>query len=105
MPKGSRFRVGLTTGRGTPLRFLVQVEFAHKGRWFEVARSDHDRQGPPYRDVELSGLHIDLYHPERGQFTKRRLTGPLPADIAMGRAARYLLANAEEYVRRFEGWL
>lgn len=105
MPAGSRFRVGLTTRQGTPIRFVVQVEYYHSGQWVEVARSDHDWNGPPYRDVKLAGLHIDLYHPERGQFAKRGLSGPLPANEAMGRAARYLRANAERYVRRFEGWL
>lgn len=105
MPASSRLRVGLTTEIGSPIRFVVQVEYWDGGKWVEVVRSDHDRDGPAYRNVERSGLHMDVYHPEEGQFAKRQVSGPLPANEAMGRAARYLRANAEQFVRRFEEWL
>lgn len=105
MPTDSRLRVGLTTERGTPIRYVIQVEYRRRGQWFAIVRCDHERDGPAYRNVELAGLHIDIYHPDEGQLAKRRLSAPLPAQEAMGRAAGYLRANAERYVRRFEGWL
>lgn len=105
MPACSQLRVGRTTEHGTPLRFVVQIEYWHAGEWLEVARSDHDRDSDVDHNATVSGLHIDLYHPEQGQFAKRTLSGPVSEKEAMGRAERYLRANAETYVRRFETWL
>ncbi|MFC7156539.1 hypothetical protein ACFQPA_13905 [Halomarina halobia] len=105
LPPCCRLRVAMTKRRGTPVRFVVQLEYWHAGRWLEVARSDHDVDGPTYRNVEVVGLHLDLYHPEKGQVAKRTLSRPLPAKEAMGRAERYLRANAQNYVTRFERWL
>ena len=35
-----------------------------------VARFDHDEAGPAYRNVELVGLHLDLYGPNGTQIEK-----------------------------------
>lgn len=105
LPDGARIRVGLTKRGGRPIRFLVQLEYEDEGEWLAVARSEHDVNGPSYRNVELAGIHIDLHQPDGQQFSK--LTGfpPEPANEAMGRAEDFLRQHADAYVRRFESWL
>jgi hypothetical protein len=105
LPRLSRLRFRLTTDGGTPTRFLIQLEYWHAGEWLEVARADHDVDGPAYRNVERSGIHIDIYHPERGQIGKIQQWPPQPADKAMGVAEDFLRRHAETYVRRFVSWL
>ena len=105
LPPFSRLRIGLTTRAGTPVRFLVQLEYWHNGDWMTVARFDHDADGPAYRNVEQAGLHLDLYHPVEGQFTKLTRWPPQPANEAMGDAEEYLREEAEQLIRRFERWL
>ena len=105
LPSLSRLRFGITKDGGKPVRFLVQLEFWHAEEWLEVARADHDATGSAYRDVERSGLHIDIYHPERGQIGKLQQWQPQPAQQAMGAAEDFLRRNAEIYVKRFESWL
>lgn len=101
----TRLRVGLTARGGTPRRFLVQLEYWDGDRWLEVARFDHDADGPAYRNVERSGLHLDVYGSEGGQVQKVIRWPPEPARTAMPRAERYIRRNAEYLVRRFESWL
>jgi hypothetical protein len=105
LPANSRLRFGLTKRAGVPVRFLVQLEYRHRGRWHPVARFDHDAFGPAYRNVELVGLHLDVYDPEGMQVEKRRSWSPQPARAAMGAAEEYLRRGAERLVRRFEAWL
>lgn len=105
MPAGSRLRVGMTKERGSPIRFVVQLEYWHAGRWSEVARIDHDRDGPVYRNITRSGLHLDLYHPDHGQYAKASVSGPLPESQAMSDAEEYIRERAEQLVQRFERWL
>jgi len=105
LPPLSQLRYGLTTHRGVPVRFLIQLEYWHAGKWLEVARSEHDVDGPAYRNVEISGIHVDVMHPDGEQGNK--LTGwpPQPANEAMGDAEHFLRVNANRFVRRFEKWL
>jgi len=49
-----QLRFGLTTEGGAPVRFLVQLEYRRDGEWLPVARFDHDRDGPIYRDATIS---------------------------------------------------
>ena len=105
LPPRTRLRFGLTKRGGVPVRFLVQLEYVHDGRWRPVARFDHDASGPTYRNVELVGLHLDVYGPEGEQVKKVTQFPPLPASEAMGRAEEYLLERVEPMVRRFEAWL
>jgi len=105
LPACSRLRLGLTTERGTPSRFVVQLEYWHAGAWLQVARFDHDRDDPAYRNVEISGRHLDIYHPNGEQVMKDESWAPEPADDAMGKAEDFLRANADQLVRRFEQWL
>lgn len=105
LPACSRLRVGHTNARGTPILFVVQLEYRHAGAWLQVARFDHDADGDVDHDVERTGLHLDVYHPEAGKITTLQRWPPRPADEAMGIAADYLKNNAEQYVRRFERWL
>ena len=83
----------------------MQLEYRHGKAWSPVARFDHDAFGPPYRDVELVGLHLDVYTPDGEQIEKVTHFPPLPADEAMGRAEEYLHERAERLARRYEAWL
>lgn len=105
VPPGSRVRTALTKYRGHPTRFHVQLEYSHEGKWLQVARFDHDASGPVYRDVERSGLHLDVYHPDGSQLAKLTRWPPLPANEAMGVADDYLRERANELIRRFQSWL
>ena len=105
LPAKSRLRFGLTTRAGAPVQFLVQLEHHHGEQWVPVARFDHDVVGPTYRNVELVGLHLDVYDPDGVQIEKRRSWPPQPASAAMGAAEEYLRQRAERLVRRFETWL
>lgn len=104
LPDRSRLRLGLTKRSGVPVRFLVQLEHDRDGAWLPVARFDHDASGPAYRNVELVGLHLDVYDPDGVQVVKERRWPPQSADEAVGDAETYLRANAERFVRRFESW-
>lgn len=104
LPVTTRLHIGLTSRLGDPLRFLVQLEYWDGMEWLQVARFDHDCAGPGYRDVERSGLHLDVYGPGGRQIEKVARWPREPARDAMPRAERYLRRNAEYLVRRFESW-
>lgn len=87
------------------MRFLVQIEYHHEDEWLPVARFDHDAEGPRYRNVELVGLHLDLYHPHCGQIAKITNWEPQPANEAMADAEDYIRMEAERLIRRFAAWL
>lgn len=105
LPDRTRLRTGLTTRGGTPVLFLLQLEYRTSDEWSMVARFEHDAAGPPYRDVETVGLHLDMHHPNGRQWAKRQDWEPMPAAEAMGDAEDYLRANAQRLIRRFEAWL
>jgi hypothetical protein len=105
LPASNQLRVGLTKREGVPVRFVVQLEYWHAGAWLPVARFDHNRDGPAYRNVEQVGLHLDLYKPDGTQFDKATGWPPQPADEAMGDAETYLRQRAERFTKRFESWL
>lgn len=105
LPPSTRLRIGLTTYRGNPERFVVQLEYHHGGSWLQVVRSDHESGGAPYRDVERSGLHFDFYDADGSQIEKATYGPPVPANVAMMRAERILRRDAEKLIRRFEKWL
>lgn len=67
-----------------------------------MARFDHDVDGPAYRDVERSGLHLDVYSPDRAQREELSKRRPQVSNEAMGTAEDHFRENAEHYVRRFE---
>jgi len=73
-----QLRFGLTTERGVPVRFLVQLEYRHDGEWLPVARFDHDRDGPTHRNATICGLHLDIHAPDGSQ--KRKITDFPPID-------------------------
>jgi len=102
----TRIRFGLTTIDGRPIRFLVQLEYRHgDDDWRPVARFDHERGGPPYRNVTISGLHLDVYDPNGVQRFKRTDFDPIEEKAAMGAAETYLNVHHERLVSRYEGWL
>lgn len=110
----TRMRYGLTTERGTPVLFLVQLEYRPQGErngevrssaeWRVVARFDHDGSGPEYRDVDLVGLHMDVYGPDGAQRRKKDDFPPVELEQAMKRAEQYLMREHDRLVERFERW-
>lgn len=105
LPPRSRLRFGVTKRAGVPVHFVVQLEYRHGARWLPVARFDHDAFGPASRNVEVVGLHLDVYDPEGVQVEKVTRFPPLPASEAMGRAEAYLRGRPERLVGRFQAWL
>lgn len=111
----TRIRYGLTTEDGVPVEFLVQLEYRVStdcdGRewpadsWLAVARFDHARDGPPYRDVEAVGLHLDVLTPDGEQVAKRRGFPRVAVTQAIRYADGYLRDNHDLLIRRFERWL
>lgn len=97
-PGVTRIRFGLTTQRGVPTRFLVQLGYhvpgkrtgrgLQSGDWRPVARFDHDVSGPGYRNLDLVGLHMDLYDPDGRQRAKKTDFPPRPAKEALPAAER-----------------
>jgi hypothetical protein len=105
LPRESRMRFGYTRCDGELLRFVVQLEYWYEETWLQVARFEHQADGPSYRNVEQDGLHLDLYNPDGEQVEKVTWWMPQPANEAMGDADDYLRKHAESLVRRFERWL
>lgn len=111
----TQIRYGLTKERGIPVRFLVQLEYREPGTnlgerwnpdaWYAVARFDHDREGPAYRNVEEVGLHLDVMKPDGTQLPKRREFPPVPIERAMRYADDYLRYHHDFLIARFAQWL
>lgn len=98
----TRLRFGLATIHGSPVQFLVQLEYRRRDSWKPVARFDHERHGPSYRDATISGLHLDVYAPDGTQ--KRKVTGfPLTEEkTAMPAAEQYLKRHYERLIEEYE---
>lgn len=105
LPRKSRLRFGYTRRGGELLRFVVQLEYWYEDSWLQVARFEHQADGPAYRNVEQEGLHLDLYNPDGEQVEKVTWWMPQPANEAMSDADDYLRKHAESLLRRFERWL
>lgn len=101
----TQLRFGLTTHDGRPVKFLVQLEYEHDDGYRPVARFDHERGGPPYRDVRLRGLHLDVYDPNGEQRFKRTDFEPINERDAVPAAESYLRAHYERLINRYEGWI
>jgi len=100
--RATRLRFGLSTVDGRPVRFLVQLEYERDGEWRPVARFDHERGGPAYRDVEISGLHLDVYAPDGTQ--RRKVTGfpPIDETAAVPAAEQYLHRHYQRMIEEYE---
>lgn len=105
LPQPTRLRFGYSRRGSELLRFVVQLEYWHAGKWLQVARFEHDDEGPNYRNVKEAGLHLDLYNPAGDQVEKVTWWTPQPANEAMGVADAYIREHAERLTRRFETWL
>lgn len=102
LPPGQRLRFGLTTERGVPVEFLVQLEYWHGGVWLPVARFDQDREHSGYRDAETAGLHMDVLDPDGTQIHKKTGFPPVPINDAPDYAETYLVLHHQRLVQRFE---
>lgn len=98
----TRLRFGLTKEKGHPAQFLVQLEYKHSGTWHPVARFDHERRGPAYRDVVISGLHLDVYTPADEQKRKVTTFQPIDEKQAVPAAERYLKHHYNRLVEEYE---
>jgi len=98
----TRLRFGFSTENGDPTRFLVQLEYRFDDGWQPIARFDHERDGPAYRDVETSGLHLDVYAPDGTQ--KRKVTGfpPIDEKAAVPAAEQYLHRHYQRLIEEYE---
>ena len=105
LPQQSRLCFGYSRQGGELLRFVVQLEYWHQETWLQVARFEHQVDGPTYRNVEREGLHLDLYNPASEQVEKVTWWLPQPANEAMAIADEYLRREAVSLIRRFETWL
>lgn len=111
----SRIRYWLSTERGTPVAFLVQLECripraadresSIPGGWYAVARFDHESGGPGYRDVAEVGLHLDVLRPDGTQLPKRRDFPRVPIEQAMRFADDYLRHHHDFLIARLRRWL
>lgn len=98
-----QIRIAFSTERGDVIRFLVQLEYWHRGEWRPVVRYDHDRDGDAGHDVAVEGLHRDVYR--AGEKVRvESVSPPIPADEAFEYAEDDLGEHAKQYVRRFERW-
>ena len=104
LPESTGLHVAYTAIGGSPVVFLVQLEQWDGRTWRAVARFDHDADGPAYREVERSGLHLDLYDPTGEQVERVAHWRPQASNEAMGKAEDYIRENADYFVRRFERW-
>lgn len=105
LPPGQRLRFGLTTERGVPVAFLVQLEYWFAGEWFDVARFDHDRDSDERHDVSTSGLHLDVLRPDGTKLQTPRGFPPVPIRDAVKYAERYFTHHHETLVSDFRRML
>ena len=99
----ARLRFDLEKERGTPTRFLVQLEYRVEGEWQPVAHFDHNPDGTYGHDVTEEGLHLDVYRDGKQVRTKRDFP-TVPLSTAPDYCVSYFKTNADPLLRRFEQW-
>lgn len=99
----AQLRFDLETERGTPARFLIQLEYCVEGDWVPVAHFDHNPEGTYGHDVTEEGLHLDIYRDGEQVRTKRDFP-TVPLSNAPDYYVSYLKTNADPLLRRFEQW-
>lgn len=105
----ARLRRELDVNGGIPTRFVYQLEYdldatvdgLPPNDWRQVARMDHDIEGP--HNVAEEGLHIDLYR--NGTKFKQSHDFPnVPLKQAPSFCEAYLQQRSDFFVDRFERW-
>ena len=96
-----RFEMDKEDGR--PTRFLVQLERLVEGEWREVVRFDHDEAGALSHDVDVEGLHMDIYRDEE-KYLVRDDFPPMRLNNAAAYAQAYIESEADRLLRRFDQW-
>lgn len=99
----TRVRLGYAHDRGDVTRFVLQLEYRVGDEWREVVRYDHDPASDHGHDVEVDGLHIDIYR-DGEKYRTEYVGPPMPAGRALDRAEDHLSKNLEGFLRRFEQW-
>ena len=61
LAEGVQIRLGFTSDRGDIVRFVAQLKYWLDGDWRTVVRYDHDREAVGGHNVEIEGLHRDVY--------------------------------------------
>ena len=105
LPGSLQLRIGHSSQKGTITRFVVQLEYWLDGAWRQVVRYDHDPDAPDEmaHDVRTEGLHVDVYRDGVKERT-RRISGPLPANVAFNSAEEHLHEHLQDIVERYERW-
>lgn len=105
----ARIRRELDTVDGIPTRFVFQLEYDMEASrdglpphdWRQVARFDHDEDGP--HNVAVEGLHLDIYRD--GEKYRRTWSFPtVPLRETPDFCQQYLAQNADFLIDRFEKW-
>lgn len=108
---GTRLRFELTVERGVPVRFVYQLEHDHQSGvrpgeesdWRQVARMDHDAEGP--HDVREEGLHLDVYDDSGRKVAQVTGFPDMSIRQAPDYCERYLERNAAYLVsNHLTGW-
>jgi hypothetical protein len=101
LDRRTRLRTGFSTSRGTPTKFVVQLEYRVDGEWMQVARFDHDPDAENGHDVRSEGLHLDIYENGR-KVTVDRDFPAVSLKRALPYCEMYLKRHVTEHVRSFE---
>ena len=99
----AQLRFSMDTERGSPTRFLVQLERLVEDEWLEVVRFDHDNEGEQSHDIREEGLHMDIYR-DGEKYLVRDDFPPMGLNIAPAYAQAYIESEADRLLRRFDQW-
>jgi hypothetical protein len=99
----AQLRFILDTERGTPTRFLVQLEYRDEGEWKPVVHFDHNPEGTYGHDMTEEGLHMDIYR-DGEQYLVRQDFPPMKLSRAPAYCVSYIKTEADRLLRRFEQW-
>ncbi|WP_135667216.1 DUF7718 family protein [Halorhabdus rudnickae] len=98
-----QIRTAFTTEQGEVVRFMVQLEYWHRGDWKPVVRYDHDRGAKGGHDIAEKGLHMDIYR-DGEKVDVKDVSGPIPPAKGLDYAEDDLRENVQRYIKRFEQW-
>ncbi|GAA0457796.1 hypothetical protein MUK72_14555 (plasmid) [Halococcus dombrowskii] len=99
----AQLRFVLETERGTPTRFLVQLEYCVDGGWQPVVHFDHNPEGTYGHDLTEEGLHMDIYR-DGEQHLVREDFPPVELSNAPDYCESYIKTEASRLLRRYEQW-
>ncbi|EMA53734.1 DUF7718 family protein [Halococcus salifodinae] len=99
----AQLRFVLETQRGTPTRFLVQLEYCVEDEWRPVVHFEHNPDGTYGHDLTVEGLHMDIYR-DGEQHLVRQDFPPVELSNAPTYCESYIKTEASRLLRRYEQW-